>query len=129
DAHFVNIAIGNSAVRARKIDIFEKTKRATFLFWKRLQTGHSLFVNYNNFTRLDVADKFGVNQIERAGLAGEHPGIADFADAQWAKTVRIAHTNEFALGHDDERVSAFESSDCANDSFAASVIVRLNQQV
>ena len=56
-----------------------------------------VLVDDDDLARLDVADELGVDQIQRAGFAGEHPGVAQFADAQRPEPVRIAHADQFVL--------------------------------
>ena len=77
----------------------------------------AILVDDDDFAGLDVADKFGVDQIERAGFAGEHPGITDFANAKRPETVRIAHADQFLLRHDDERISAFDPADALRSDY------------
>ncbi len=81
------------------------------MFGKRLDAFQALLVDDDDFARLDVADEFGVDQVQRARFAGQHPGVVQAADAQRPKAVRIAHADEFLFGHDDQRIGAFNAPD------------------
>src|SRR6185436_11640641 len=99
---------GDRAVRPGKVDIFKNAERAPFMFRKRADAAHAILVDDHDLAWLDIAEKFGMNQIEGAGLARQHPGVAHLADRERAKPVRIADTDQLLLGHDDERISAFD---------------------
>ena len=49
-----------------------------------------------------------MDQIQSTGLAGQHPSLADAANAERAKAERVAHTDQFLLGHHHYRVSPFQ---------------------
>ena len=91
---------------------------------KGLDAFEAVFVDDDNFTRLNVAHQFGVDQIQRAGFTGQHPGAIDFPNAQGTKPMGIAHADQFLLGHDDQRISAFNLAHGLNE-----VVLRLSQQV
>lgn len=129
DADFVNVPIGNGAVRAREINVFENAEGAAFMFGKCLDAGEAFLVDDDDFAGFDVADEFGVDQIQRAGFAGEDPGIVNLADAQGAEAVGVTHANKFLLGHDDERVGAFDLLKRVNEMVAAAIKIRLGHQV
>jgi hypothetical protein len=44
-------------------------------------------IDDDDFARLDVAHKLRVNQIQRAGFAGDHPGAVNLAEAQRAEAM------------------------------------------
>ena len=79
-----------------------------FVRRKGLDAAQAVLVDDDDLARLDVADELGVDQIQRAGFAGEHPGVVHLADAQRAEPMRIAHADQFVLGHDDQRIGAFD---------------------
>ena len=66
----------------------------------------------NHLSGFHFADIFGVNQVERARLARENPGIApglfngEFAQNQRAKAKGVPNPNQHILGHHRERVGA-----------------------
>src|SRR5204863_4563760 len=94
DPDFRDIAIGNGAVGPREIDVFENAEGPPLMFWKGLQAREPVPIDDHDFAGLDVANKFGVNQIQGASLAGEYPGVTELAQTEWPETVRIAHAHE-----------------------------------
>jgi hypothetical protein len=105
-AHFhprlIDVPVGDGAVGPGEIDIFENAERAARLLGKCLNAFQAVLVDDNDFARLDVADEPGVNQVERAGLAGEHPAVAHPANGQRSKSMGVAHADKFLFRHDDE---------------------------
>ena len=102
-ADFVDVVAVDDAVGPREIDVFKNAERALLVRGKRLDAGQPFFVDDDDFARLHVADEFGVNQIERGGLAGKHiRTVGRAADGQRTETVRIAHADQFLFRHDDQ---------------------------
>src|SRR5262249_24947819 len=56
------------------------------------------------------ANVFRIDQIERTGLRGQHPGIAQPAECQRSKTTRIAHRDQLFWGQEEHREAAFSST-------------------
>ena len=110
-ANFINAAAANHAVRPREIDVFKNAKRPALVFGKRLKADQTLFVDDDDFARLDIPDELGLNLVKRDRFAGQHIRAVQAADGQRAKPERIAGANQFLLGHDDERVGAFEPAE------------------
>ena len=127
--HPVDVLVGNGAVGPREIDVLKDAKGAPLLFRESLNAFEPAFVDDHDFAGLDIADEFGVNQVERTGFAGENPGIADFADAERTKTVGITDTNELLLGHDHERIGAFDSMHRLDQVVLVAVEGRLGHQM
>jgi len=90
-ADFIHVAVGDGAVGPREIDVFKNAKRAALMLGERLNALQAVLVDDHDLARLDVADKLGVDQIERARFTRKHPGIADLPDAERAKSMRIAN--------------------------------------
>src|SRR5439155_25612049 len=97
DAHFVNVAIINRAVRAREIDIFENAKSPALMLRKCLDASQPIFVDDDDFARLDIADELRMNQIKRAGFAGEHPRVTHLAAARGAEPICVAQSYQLLL--------------------------------
>jgi len=55
------------------------------------------------FAGLNFADELRMNQIKSARLRCQYIGIIEFAQAEWAPAKRIAHADQFAFTHDDQR--------------------------
>ena len=70
----------------------------------------TILIDDDDFTRLDIANELGVNQIQRARFAGKHPRIIHATDAERAEAMRITHANKFVLRHDDERERALDAT-------------------
>src|SRR5207244_8222723 len=102
---------------------------AAFMFWKGLNAAESVFVNNDNLTRLDVADKLGMDQVQGTGFTGQHPAFIQLADAEGPEPVRIAHADQFLLSHDDERKGAFNTPNCLEQIILVFAERRLSHQM
>ena len=58
--------------------------------------------------RLDVAHEIGADDVERAGLRGEDPGIAEPAEHQRPHAQRVAHADHPVLRQRDQRIGALD---------------------
>ena len=72
---------------------------------------HALVVDDDDLAGLDVAHELGADDVERAGLAGQHPGDAavggaDAAEDERADAQRIAHADQRLVAHRDQRIGA-----------------------
>jgi hypothetical protein len=70
-----------------------------------------------------------VNQIQAQVSLGQHPGAIDLAEAEGPEPVRIAHADQFVLGHDDQRVGALDAVKASHEVVALAVGGRLGQQM
>ncbi|MGC3991103.1 MAG: hypothetical protein QM796_15765 [Chthoniobacteraceae bacterium] len=68
----------------------------------------AVFIDDDDFAGLHLADELGVDEVEGAGLAGEHVGAIELAEAERAEAERIADADDLALGHHDEREGALD---------------------
>jgi hypothetical protein len=76
DADFIDVAVGDGAVGPREINVFKNAEGAALCSGKAWMLRGPFLVDDDDFARLDVAHKFGVDQVKRAGFAGQHPGVA-----------------------------------------------------
>ncbi len=71
---------------------------------------HALVVDDHDLPRFDVTDEVGVDDIERAGLAGEHPSAgalcSDAAQDEGPNPQRIAHAHQGFVGKSDQGIGA-----------------------
>ena len=71
---------------------------------------HALVVDDDDLARLDVADEVGADDVERAGLAGQHPAAgalsADAAQDQRPHAQRVAHAHQRLVRQRHQRVGA-----------------------
>jgi len=129
DSNLIDIAVGNGAVGPGEIDVFENAKGATLLFGEGLVAVETVLIDHENFARKEVTDKFGVNEVESAGFAGEHPGVVEFAKAQGPKAERIPDTDKLVLSHDDQRIGAFDATYGVDQIVAVTIGAGLGHQM
>ena len=70
-------------------------------------TANAVFIRHNNLARLNITDELRAEAIKRAGFRSKNIAILHFADAKGAKTLRIAHSDHFAGGHQHKRIGPF----------------------
>ena len=63
--------------------------------------------NSHHLARLDFADVFRVDQIERAGFRGRHPGAVEAAQDQRAEAARVADGVHLIARQQQQRIGAF----------------------
>ena len=56
-----------------------------------------------HFAGFDVTDVGGANQVERAGLGADDPGVIELAERERPEPVRIAHRDHAVLGDQRKR--------------------------
>src|SRR5580700_1326469 len=87
----------NDAIGARKVDMLEDTKAA--LLWGSETNRFDSAARYaHHLARLDFANVFRIDQIERAGFRRQHPRPIQLPQAQRTKTARITYRVEFVDG-------------------------------
>ena len=93
----------------REVDVLEHAEplaRAA----ERLDAVHALVVDHDDLAGLHVAHEVGADDVERAGLAGQHPAAgalgADAAEDQRPHAERIAHAHQRLVGQRDQRIGA-----------------------
>ncbi len=96
---------------------------------KGLDAAQAVFVNDDNLARFDVAYKIGVDEVERAGFAGQNVGIAQLADGERAEAVRVAHADQLALRQDGERIRPLDAPDGFNQVVVIAAKRGLREQV
>src|SRR5438046_3075860 len=84
------------AVVPRDVSVLEHAKRRLFLRERRLGA-NSLVADDHHLARLHLADIFGVDEIECAGLRRQDVGAVELAENERAKAKGIAHPDDFAL--------------------------------
>jgi len=112
-AHVVNAAPAIVLSGAREIKRIRKMQERAFLvFRKRLHAGQALFVDDDDFARLDVADEFRAwIWSRRDRLAG--PATTRRSPCRWttdeSRMGRVRRSIPFR--HDDERIRALDVAD------------------
>ncbi len=75
--------------------------------------GHpAILTHLDDFARLDFAQEFRADHIQRHRFAGENMGIADLAHHQRANAQRIAAGNHPLGSHADQRIGTFHHPQC-----------------
>ena len=64
--------------------------------------------DHHDLAILHLAHELGADDVERAGLRGEHPGVAELAQHERPDAERIAGADQLLVGEADERVGAFD---------------------
>ena len=64
--------------------------------------------DHHHLAVLDLAHEIGADDVERAGLGCQHPGLAEPAKHQRPDAERIAGADEFLVGEPDQRIGAFD---------------------
>ena len=107
DARLVDAAAVNDGIRTREINELEDAHAVV------ARAGHfigmnPLFVDDDDFTRLNIALECRADGIQRAALRRKHHVVADSAHAQRAEAMRVAAGNQLRRTHDDERIRALD---------------------
>jgi hypothetical protein len=76
-------------IRPREVDVFEDAEAARLLH-ERLDGPDAVAVDDHDLARFDVAHEAGADDVQRAGLGGEDPGIRRGAEHQRTHAQRIA---------------------------------------
>ena len=69
---------------------------------------HARRVDDEHLARLDLAHEVRADDVERGGLAGEHPPAFDAAEHERPEPVRVAHADEVRFVHHHEREATLE---------------------
>ena len=90
--------------------MYSNTQNRSRVAAERLDAVHALVVDDDDLARLDVAHEVGADDVERAGLAGQHPAAgaldADAAEDQRPHAQRVAHAHQRLVRQRDQRIGA-----------------------
>ena len=78
---------------------------------------------------LDLADELGADDVEGAGLGGEHPAVADLPEHQRADAERVADADQLGAGHGDDREGALDAAQRVLEPFGDGLLDRAGHQV
>ena len=101
----VHAAAEHLRVRPREIDQLEDALAAA-LRRQLLHGAHARGIGHHHLAGLDLPLELRLDQVERAGLAGEHRGTAQLAHHQRPEAERVAHGDDRVRGEEQERVGA-----------------------
>ena len=95
-ARLVDAGAFDDAVGAGEIDVLEDAEPAVAAV-ERHQAFDPAGADDDDLAGLDVAHEIGADDVERAGLRGEDPGVAEPAQHQWPHPQRVAHPDDPVL--------------------------------
>ena len=104
-AHLVDAAAEDVAVGPREVDVLEDAVRERRRR-ERLDRPQPAVADDQHLARLDVAHVGRADQIERAGLGADDPGVAELAERERPEAVRIARGDQPVLRQQRERERA-----------------------
>ena len=90
-----------------EIDVFEDAKPRR-VFRHESVALDSLAGDHHHFAVLHLAHELGADDVERAGLGGQHPGLAELAEDQRPDAEGIARADQLLMGEADQRIGAFD---------------------
>ena len=100
DAGGVHAAAGDRGVGAGQVDVLEDA--ALGLGGGEALAAQAVLVDRDELARLDLADEGGADDVQRRGLAGDHPAALEPAEHQRAHALRVAGGVEGVLVHEHE---------------------------
>ena len=129
-AHRADVDALERAVGPREIDVLEDAEAELVLRHEGLDRAQAVFVDDDDFARLDVADELRAgDDVEGAAFAREQPRAVDLADAERTEAERVAHADDFALAHQDEGKGALHLAERLDEDAVAEAVGRLGHEV
>ena len=68
----------------------------------------SLAGDHHDFAVLHLAHELGADDVQRARLGGEHPGVAELAEDERPDAERIARADQLLMREADQGIGAFD---------------------
>src|SRR4029079_17459452 len=106
-AHVVDRAATDDGIRPGEIDVL-KDAEARGAFGYESMALDSLAGDDHHLAIFHLADEFSIDDVERAGLGGEHPSLAELAQHQRPDAMRRADTVHLFVGAPHEGIGAFD---------------------
>ena len=107
-SRFMNGTAVYNRIGACEINILENAHFVRLFSAMICNAAYSVFIEYNNFARLDIAYQLRSHRVKRATFRSDNPiAFGGLAVAQGAKTVLVSYRDKFRGRHDHQRVSAF----------------------
>src|SRR5215204_41252 len=85
---FVYRLAKDGRIRTRKIDVLECANRCR-LHFKRFLRMNAVGIDDDHLSGFNLTHVFGIDQIERTGLARDAPRIIQLAEHEWPKSPRV----------------------------------------
>ena len=106
----------NYRIGTRKINVFKGADRILF-FFERKRRMQTVFVNDEHFAGFDLADVFGIDQIERAGFRRDAPRIFQFSQNHRTKSAWVTNGDQSIRREKQKRKRAFRILQNFGDGF------------
>ena len=74
-----------------------------------MRRSHSLAIDDDDLAGFDIAQVRRADDVQRAGLGGEHEGVAELAHGERTPAARIANGHEGVPQRDDQAVRPFDA--------------------
>ncbi len=103
-------------VRTGEIDKLENTGGRLDL-WQGEMGCHPVLVDDDDFSRLDLPDELGLDQVQGAAFGGDHVGIPELAQAEGPEAMRVADGNHPGLGQEEEAIGTLYPVECVGEPF------------
>ena len=121
----VGVAPFDLAVGPGEVDVFEDAEPASF-GREGLERARAVPVDDDHFARFDVAHETRPQDVERAGLRGQHVGAVEVAQDQRTHPQGVAYADERVVGEGDERIGAHHPPERVDE--AAGHVVGVGQR-
>ena len=127
-ADVIDRAAADDGIRPREVDVFEDAGPRR-LRRKRLVALRAVLVEHDDLAGLDVADIFGADHVERAGLRRQDRAAVEFAQHQRANAERIAGADQLLVGHRHQRIGALDRAQRLDEAVDEAAALRLRHQM
>ncbi len=106
-AHLVDRAAADDGVGTGEIDVFEDAESGR-IFRHEAVAFQPLTGDHHDLAVLHLTHEFGADDVQRARLRGEHPGLAELAEDERPDSERIARADQLLVGEPDQGIGAFD---------------------
>ena len=96
---------------------------------ERAQAAQPPAPDHHHLARLDVALVGRADQVERAGLAREHPAAVEPAERERAEAARVARRDQRVGGHHHEAPRAFQARERVDQALLGQLLARAREQL
>ena len=125
--HLVDVAAVDPAVGPGEVDVLEHA--VVRVARERADRLHAPLAQRDDLPWLDLTLVARVDQVERAGLRGDHEGVTDPAEDERTEAPRIAGRDDPVLGQEDERVGPPHLTERVDDPPEEHLLLRGRDQV
>ena len=98
DTGAVDLDARQPRIRPREVEELEHAERAAVRLGHGLLGAAAFVVDHDELAQADFALEPGADEVERAGLGGEHPVAVEPAEHERPEAVRVAEADQLPLG-------------------------------